>query len=629
MEIYTHIFHTSSQELLKNHIETILAILFDSNLTEVENKASYIETGGFTYSHQHNNVGSAIIKDRGTAIEFAKNWAVKKNEAIKKSLSSFSSDFNFQGAFFPLQYMKLISSVPILNEKNSQEIETWELFYKLELPSIQSEDIKDKASIYNAGIKLKLGTNGNMQGVDYNFLPIERVQKTILNKVLANESDSPELTFILNNETNSITPFYFSSSDLPFIQASNQSFLPSSFLIKNKRRKVAYVRNYEEQIGLTKVPFRSGLTYEDYFINLSPKVKSVVDAFISVLPSNTSTSFSAFEILIIEYGEKLWNAAIDQAKSDPDDRPLYWARIKMQVALKSHPIFKRSGGRRRLKKLIDLFEEKSRNYTGVDFSEADKKGLKKILIAGFDPFFLNSVKYSGWHNILQSNPSGAVILSLHNTETDNGLGFIQGMIVPVRYSDFDSSSSPTTGQGEGIIEKYIKPWIDKVDMIVTISQTIPPFKYNIDKYATATRGGTLDNLEHTRNIPLFGRSIDIKRKPELEWLETTLPPSFLVSPVVLDSSYTDKNQVSSSSSLALPIKVGEQIIKGSGGNYLSNELFYRVAKLRVEIKPSLATGHFHIEKLQDETILEDYKVIKTKPLVKNVKDAINNGVTGL
>jgi hypothetical protein len=40
-----------------------------------------------------------------------------------------------------------------------------------------------------------------------------------------------------------------------------------------------------------------------------------------------------------------------------------------------------------LSKMITLFEEKSRNYTGVDFGKAPA-GMKKILIAGFDPFVL-------------------------------------------------------------------------------------------------------------------------------------------------------------------------------------------------------------------------------------------------
>ena len=43
--------------------------------------------------------------------------------------------------------------------------------------------------------------------------------------------------------------------------------------------------------------------------------------------------------------------------------------------------------------------------------------------------------------------------------------------------------------------------------------------------------------------------------------------------------------------------IGQKLSQGSGGDYLSNEIFYRVAKLRKDIKPSLPTGHFHISKI--------------------------------
>lgn len=42
----------------------------------------------------------------------------------------------------------------------------------------------------------------------------------------------------------------------------------------------------------------------------------------------------------------------------------------------------------------------------------------------------------------------------------------------------------------------------------------------------------------------------------------------------------------------------EKVYSGPGGNYLSNEIFYRVAKMRNEIKPILKTGHFHVSMIQ-------------------------------
>lgn len=406
-----------------------------------------------------------------------------------------------------------------------------------------------------------------------------------------------------------------------------------------------YSRNYEEKIGFDNIEKNSGKRYEDYFIDINSGMKTEVDGFINTLAitANDENAFQNIKTLVENSATDIWDEAVSfvqaNTNANPDDRPLYWARNKMEVALKSHPYFagqfdaysipaKNSD----LEKMITIFEEKSRNYLGIDFSAYPT--LKKVLIAGFDPFFLNPKTQH--NNILQSNPSGCVALSLHNTLTDNGVGYIQAIIVPVRYTDFDGSTDSSKGQGEGIIEKYLKPWISEVDTIITISQTVPPFEYNIDKYATATRGGTIDNLGYTRQIPSFGRSINIIGEPELEWLETTLPSQFINPPVVLDQSYTDKNGVPSITFNALLIQTGVQIRKGSGGNYLSNEIFYRVSLLRNRwIKsqsPSgvtKATGHFHIKKLQNEEFGENFSITKTQELINIVRTAINNGITGL
>ena len=138
---------------------------------------------------------------------------------------------------------------------------------------------------------------------------------------------------------------------------------------------------------------------------------------------------------------------------------------------------------------------------------------------GFDPFILNAFdhpKKKG--NIFQSNPSGCVALALNNEKLGSrkSKAIVQSMMIPVRYADFDGCQHKKNGQGPGIIEKYIAPWIDKVDMILTISQSLPG-DYHIDKFATARRGGFEDNN-------------NCKRKPnskaiatDNEWIETTLP----------------------------------------------------------------------------------------------------------
>jgi len=404
-----------------------------------------------------------------------------------------------------------------------------------------------------------------------------------------------------------------------------------------KLKGAKYTLNFEEKLGQDDAHKKDGKYYQDYFIDLVANIKTVVDDFklkINAVDINQPSAYDRFTAITQASFASLWNAAksyVQANASNPDDRPLYWARLKMQALLKQLAFFSYSiinnnivvGSR--LDKLITLSDELSRNYTNVSFTAAPA-GAKKILVTGFDPFLLNQWGNSGY-NILQSNPSGCCALSLSDTATANGLGFIQTLIAPVRYRDFDGSNNATQGSGEGIIEQYIQPWISEVDMIITISQSLPG-DYNIDKYSTSRRGGLNDNLNYVR--PDNSHCIPMEDNDALEWIGTTLPDSFIVPPVKYDWKYKDKDGVTVTNAdtdeNARP-NPGDILKEGSGSNYLSNEIFYRVARLRATLRSDLPTGHFHISKIQNGQ--EDFDGLSTQSLVSIVKEAINNGVTGL
>ena len=400
-----------------------------------------------------------------------------------------------------------------------------------------------------------------------------------------------------------------------------------------------YRRNYEELVGLFATSNNKNNdikeNYENDFINNKEfQIKNIVENFTNYLENSNLT------IEDIKKAKKLWEAGITGVqKGKLDDRPLYWARNKMQVALKRYYLFKNDidfeksivKKNSNLEEIIITFEEKSRNYTGIDFSKAPK-GTKKILITGFDPFILNEFnnkEIKGYSpNIKQSNPSGVVALAL-NGNTELG-GYIQTMIVPVRYTDFDSSQDRENGQGEGIIEKYIKPFIEKkgeVDMIITISQA--DAKYNIDVFATATRGGFNDNMN-------FIREDGSKAIPGgAETIKTTLPKKMVDSKLGTNyngryfitkkdfDDYYYKGDYSKEFFLDINDDLPQlSIYYGPGGNYLSNEIFYRVAKLRESLQPKLPTGHFHIRKIQG--VKEELVPEKVKELITIIKETIKN-----
>lgn len=55
-------------------------------------------------------------------------------------------------------------------------------------------------------------------------------------------------------------------------------------------------------------------------------------------------------------------------------------------------------------------------------------------------------------------------------------------------------------------------------------------------------------------------------------------------------------------------------IIGSGGDYLSNEIFYRVSLLRNSYNPTLKSGHLHVPKLDDTFYIEKVLSETTKLL---------------
>ena len=80
---------------------------------------------------------------------------------------------------------------------------------------------------------------------------------------------------------------------------------------------------------------------------------------------------------------------------------------------------------------------------------ARDKGLKRVLVTGFDPFTLD-------RDIRISNPSGATALALDGTviETTHGPARIETAVFPVRWQDFTEGSVERAlqDQQEGHVE---------------------------------------------------------------------------------------------------------------------------------------------------------------------------------
>lgn len=406
-----------------------------------------------------------------------------------------------------------------------------------------------------------------------------------------------------------------------------------------KIESVVYERNYEEAIG---AEIFSGITKnEDYFINLQTPIKEIITSFeteLNNLDLISTLLSSQIASLVRQKSRALWDAAVEYVQSNPnspDDRPLYWARLKMAVIIKKHPYFLgdiREGSQialgTDLEKIITIMEEESRNYTKVDFSGAPA-GAKKILITGFDPFQLNL-------DVGTQNPSGMAALQLHGktiTDTFGNEAYIQAAIFPVRYPDFDKN----------VVERLVSTYLENnsVNMIMSLSLNGGASYFDLERFAGKKRGGFEDNLNIGNGSTSFNQ-LDSGN----EFYETTLPVENIITSSVTDNfnintqkifydqSYvaengnqrphikTDSNQPNANINGFPFSEITENSVEGSGSNYLSNEIFYRIARKRENTGSIVKTGHYHIAN-QNTT---GWNLVS---VLQEVEDAIIRSLSGL
>jgi pyrrolidone-carboxylate peptidase len=218
-----------------------------------------------------------------------------------------------------------------------------------------------------------------------------------------------------------------------------------------------------------------------------------------------------------------------------------------------------------------------------------RENVKRILISGFDPFQLDVSRIGG--DIRRGNPSGAAILALDGQRiTGDGVSAeIQGVIFPVRFADFDA----------GRVEAFFRPYLSpepSVDMIMTISMGGGP-SFEVEEFAGRRRSGGLDNLG--RSTTASGEPPGLGAGPE--FIRTTLPVGTIrkglgrTEPLpgeteIIEIPAGSRRQIRVERGGPSP---GSTAVRGSGGGYLSNEIFYRTSLLRLETGADIPVGHLH------------------------------------
>lgn len=298
------------------------------------------------------------------------------------------------------------------------------------------------------------------------------------------------------------------------------------------------------------------------------------------------------EVVVAAQGRLLWETAVARARGAvppgtlpaTDDRPLYWARLGLTTALRQWtPSFELTAARRA--ELIGVLETASRGQDSVRYPGP----RRRVLISGFDPFQLDL-------DIRRSNPSGVSALAMDGTTVDTPAGpaRIEAVVFPVLWDPFAA----------GVVERTFLPWLDRVDLVTTISQGRPE-RFDLERYNGRWRGGypDNDNLSRTGVIPVPAGVPTVTPAPE--FVPTTLPYQRIVAtptgrfPVFDNTSVVEipAGQTAPVTSPGGPTP-GSVARAGGGGDYLSNEIAYRVTLLRDALGLDLPGGHLHTPVLQ-------------------------------
>ncbi|MFD7999178.1 pyroglutamyl peptidase [Streptomyces mirabilis] len=304
-------------------------------------------------------------------------------------------------------------------------------------------------------------------------------------------------------------------------------------------------------------------------------------------------SFGQAERVVVRQGARLWQRAVDRAQgrgpaggdlSRDDDRPLYWARLGMTREVRQwEPEFGLTDTQRA--RLLAELEENSRGENTIRYPHA--KGVKRILLTGFDPFTLD-------RDVRISNPSGATALALDGTtiRTADGPARIETAVFPVRWQDF----------AQGTVERTLRRQLPRVDLFTTVSQGRVG-RFDVERTNGAWRGGFPDNenVSRTETIPVT----DPASQPQ--WTSTTLPYARIVAAPtgrfpVYDHTSVTEIPAGGTDPVVRPDgpTPGSTARAGGGGDYLSNEIAYRATLLRdrLGLHDSLPGGHVHTPVLQ-------------------------------
>ena len=255
----------------------------------------------------------------------------------------------------------------------------------------------------------------------------------------------------------------------------------------------------------------------------------------------------------VELGRALWTAAV---AAGGDDRPLYWARLRITAALRERGLDPTG---------FELAARGMSESPRAATEDEDPAAPGDIVVTGFDPYRLDD-------DVRRGNPSGAIALALAGRTVAGRR--IHSMIFPVRYADFDA----------GLVERVLGGYAGRVDWIVTVSQGRP------DQFDLEVWNGRRRSASRPDNAEEFGggspeQPVVAPGMPEgPEFVRATLPFEAMAKetggayPVRVNTELTQLVP-GAVAHLGTEPEPGALAVAGGAGGYLSNEIAYRNTRL--------------------------------------------------
>lgn len=260
---------------------------------------------------------------------------------------------------------------------------------------------------------------------------------------------------------------------------------------------------------------------------------------------------------------RLWEVAAAEARAGRcDDRPLYWARLKLLRDC--------SPGAARARA-----ERQSRGWH-VAFPP-DEPG---VLLTGFDPFHLD-------RDVGQCNPSGVAALALHGARIAGAN--VRAAILPVRFADFD----------RGAVEQLLTPPFSEHRGAVTLALTISMGRdhFDLERFAGRRRSAETADNRRVSSGASAQQPLPPPRLAGPEFVEFTLPAAALARAPgrwqVRDNRRVETVERGAVVAASLAELADCTAVSGSGGGFLSNEVAYRSLLLRKRLGAQFPLGHLH------------------------------------